>query len=86
MNDGGANEPTPIVHHGTIYLTNTSNTLQALDGGTGELPGATYEEILFEGYGPGGVALLVDVCDAFPLLVQITLVPTLTLRFAGEKA
>ena len=33
-----------------------------------------------------GVALLVDVCDAFPLLVQITLVPTLTLRFAGEKA
>jgi YebC/PmpR family DNA-binding regulatory protein len=29
--------------------------------GTGELPGATYEEIQFEGYGPGGVALLVNV-------------------------
>src|SRR5262249_8493897 len=37
MNDGGANEPTPIVHDGIIYLTNTSNTLQAIDGGTGNL-------------------------------------------------
>jgi alcohol dehydrogenase (cytochrome c) len=37
MNDGGANEPTPIVHDGIVYLTNTSNTLQALDGRTGEL-------------------------------------------------
>jgi alcohol dehydrogenase (cytochrome c) len=37
MNDGGANEPTPIVHDGIIYLTNTSNTLQALNGRTGEL-------------------------------------------------
>ena len=37
MNDGGANEPTPIVHNGIIYLSNTSNTVQALDGATGEL-------------------------------------------------
>ena len=37
MNDGGANEPTPIVHNGIIYLANTSNTVQALDGRTGEL-------------------------------------------------
>jgi PQQ-dependent dehydrogenase (methanol/ethanol family) len=37
MNDGGANEPTPIVHDGIIYLTNTSNTLQALDGRNGDL-------------------------------------------------
>jgi alcohol dehydrogenase (cytochrome c) len=37
MNDGGANEPTPIVHNGTIYLSNPSNTVQALDGRTGEL-------------------------------------------------
>jgi alcohol dehydrogenase (cytochrome c) len=37
MNDGGANEPTPIVHDGIIYLTNTSNTVQALDGRTGDL-------------------------------------------------
>src|SRR5215472_9855724 len=37
------------------------NIKRAIQRGTGELPGATYEEIQFEGYGPGGVALLVDV-------------------------
>lgn len=37
MNDGGASQPTPIVHDGVIYLSNTSNTVQALDGRTGEL-------------------------------------------------
>src|SRR5438046_6203546 len=37
------------------------NIKRALQRGTGELPGATYEEITFEGYGPGGVALLVAV-------------------------
>jgi alcohol dehydrogenase (cytochrome c) len=37
MNDGGANEPTPIVHNGIIYLANTSNTVQALDGRSGDL-------------------------------------------------
>jgi alcohol dehydrogenase (cytochrome c) len=35
--DGGANEPTPLVHNGIIYLPNTDNTVQALDGRTGEL-------------------------------------------------
>lgn len=37
MNDGGANQPTPIVHDGIIYLNNTSHTMQALDGRTGDL-------------------------------------------------
>jgi PQQ-dependent dehydrogenase (methanol/ethanol family) len=37
MNEGGANEPTPIVHNGIVYLANTSNTVQALDARTGEL-------------------------------------------------
>ena len=37
MNDGGASQPTPIVHDGIIYLSNTINTVQALDGRTGEL-------------------------------------------------
>ncbi len=37
MNDGGANQPTPLVHNGIIYLANTSNTVQALDGRTGDL-------------------------------------------------
>ena len=33
----GANEPTPLVHSGIIYLTNVDNILQALDGRTGDL-------------------------------------------------
>ena len=37
MNEGGASEPTPIVHNGIIYLVNTGNIVQALDGRTGEL-------------------------------------------------
>jgi YebC/PmpR family DNA-binding regulatory protein len=37
------------------------NIKRAVQRGTGELPGAIYEEITFEGYGPGGVALIVDV-------------------------
>ena len=38
MNDSmAANEPTPLVHNGVIYLTNTDNILQALDGRTGDL-------------------------------------------------
>ncbi|HZS28066.1 MAG TPA: YebC/PmpR family DNA-binding transcriptional regulator [Candidatus Angelobacter sp.] len=37
------------------------NIKRAIQRGTGELPGATYEEITFEGYGPGGVAILVEV-------------------------
>jgi len=37
MNDGGANEPTPIVHNGIIYLANPSNMVQAIDGRTGEI-------------------------------------------------
>src|SRR5579883_2621261 len=37
------------------------NIKRAIQRGTGELPGATYEEITFEGYGPGGVAILADI-------------------------
>jgi YebC/PmpR family DNA-binding regulatory protein len=37
------------------------NIKRAVQRGTGELPGVTYEEITYEGYGPGGVALLVAV-------------------------
>ncbi len=38
-----------------------SNIERAVKKGTGELPGVTYEEITYEGYGPGGVAMLVEV-------------------------
>src|SRR5689334_9296219 len=37
------------------------NIKRAIQRGTGELEGVSYEEITFEGYGPGGVALLVQV-------------------------
>ncbi len=36
------------------------NIKRAVMRGTGELEGATIEEVRFEGYGPGGAALLVD--------------------------
>ncbi len=36
------------------------NIKRAIQRGTGELPGVLYEEITFEGYGPGGVAVLVE--------------------------
>ena len=37
------------------------NIKRAIQRGTGELPGATYEEFSLEGYGPGGVAILIDI-------------------------
>ena len=37
------------------------NVKRAIQRGTGELPGVMYEERLYEGYGPNGVALLVEV-------------------------
>lgn len=39
----------------------TDNVERAVKKGTGELPGVVFEEILYEGYGPGGVALIVKV-------------------------
>ena len=37
------------------------NIKRAIQRGTGELEGVNYEEITYEGYGPGGVAVIVDV-------------------------
>ncbi|MEA2462303.1 MAG: hypothetical protein QOJ98_50 [Acidobacteriota bacterium] len=36
------------------------NIERAIKRGTGEIEGAQYEEMLYEGYGPGGVAVLVE--------------------------
>jgi YebC/PmpR family DNA-binding regulatory protein len=36
------------------------NINRAIKKGTGELPGVTYEEACYEGYGPGGVAVLIE--------------------------
>src|ERR1700716_137171 len=37
------------------------NIKRATQRGTGELPGVNYEEFTLEGYGPGGVAVLVEI-------------------------
>ncbi len=37
------------------------NIKKAVQKGTGELPGVTYEETSFEGYGPNGVAIFIDI-------------------------
>lgn len=36
-----------------------NNIKKAIQKGTGEIPGVSYEEITYEGYGPGGVALMI---------------------------
>ena len=36
------------------------NIERAIRRGTGEEPGVSYEEIMYEGYGPGGVALMIQ--------------------------
>jgi YebC/PmpR family DNA-binding regulatory protein len=36
------------------------NIQRAIKKGTGELEGATYDEITYEGYGPGGIAIIIE--------------------------
>jgi YebC/PmpR family DNA-binding regulatory protein len=51
----------------TAVLTARSNSMpndnieRAIKKGTGELEGVSYEEVHYEGYGPGGAALMVQV-------------------------
>jgi YebC/PmpR family DNA-binding regulatory protein len=40
-----------------------ANIERAIKNGTGELPGVVYEEGTYEGYGPGGVAVIVEVAS-----------------------
>jgi YebC/PmpR family DNA-binding regulatory protein len=42
------------------------NITRAVKKGTGELPGVVYEEKMYEGYGPGGVAVLVQTLTDNP--------------------
>jgi alcohol dehydrogenase (cytochrome c) len=37
MTEGGANQPMPLVHDGTLYLVNSGNVVQALDAASGDL-------------------------------------------------
>ena len=38
----------------------SENIKRAIQKGTGELPGTSYEEMVYEGYGPGGAAVLIN--------------------------
>ncbi len=39
----------------------SDNIERAIKKGTGELPGVVYEELIYEGYAPGGVGIIIEV-------------------------
>jgi len=39
----------------------TANIERAIKKGTGDLPGVVYEDYIYEGYGPGGTAILMEI-------------------------
>ncbi len=58
--NGNARLRTAIANAKTENMP-AANIDRAIKKGTGELPGVTYEEHFYEGYGPGGAALLIQV-------------------------
>ncbi len=61
---GGDPDANPRLRH-ALSSANSQNlpkdtAQRAVKKGTGDLEGVEYEEILYEGYGPGGVAVLVE--------------------------
>ncbi len=62
---GGDEESNPRLRQAVIAAKGANmpadNIKRAIQKGTGELPGVSYEEALFEGYGLGGVAIMVEV-------------------------
>ena len=62
---GGDPETNPRLRHAIDGAKSVNmpgdNIKKAILRGTGELDGVTYEAITYEGYGPGGVAILVEV-------------------------
>lgn len=62
---GGGNPETNAALRTAISKAKASNMPlnnieNAIKKGTGELPGVVYEEVVFDAYGPGGVALLIE--------------------------
>ncbi len=61
---GGSPETNPrlrkAIEDGREANMPQDNIKKAIQRGTGELPGATIEEVRYEGYGPGGVAIIVE--------------------------
>src|ERR1700693_3228833 len=62
---GGGPHPNPRLRTAILAGKNENmpndNIERAILRGTGQLEGEQYEEVMFEGYGPGGVGLLIQV-------------------------
>ncbi|MFQ6675449.1 MAG: YebC/PmpR family DNA-binding transcriptional regulator [Fidelibacterota bacterium] len=62
---GGDQETNPRLRQAVAQAKEANmpahNIKRAIQRGTGELPGVAYEEAVFEGYGPGGVAIMMEV-------------------------
>src|SRR3989338_11422150 len=63
--DGGGNPDTNARLRAAIDRAKwinmpAANIDNAIKKGTGEIPGVVYENVTFDAYGPGGVALLID--------------------------
>src|SRR6187402_3040813 len=56
--EGNARLRTLVIKARDVNLP-AENVERAIKKGTGELPGVVFEEITYEGYGPGGVAFVV---------------------------
>jgi YebC/PmpR family DNA-binding regulatory protein len=61
---GGDTEANPRLRSAVLEAKSENmpkeNIERAIKKGTGELEGVSYDEIIYEGYGPGGVAMLVE--------------------------
>jgi len=61
---GGAPESNPrlrkAIDDAKAVNMPADNIKRAIQRGTGELPGVNYEEITYEGYGPGGAAIIIE--------------------------
>ena len=63
--DGGGNTETNIrlraaMARAKFYNMPNNNVDNAIKKGTGEIPGIVYENFVFDAYGPGGVAMLIE--------------------------
>ena len=61
---GGVIDSNPRLRSAVLAAKKASmpsdNIEKAIKRGTGELEGVTYEEVTYEGYGPGGAAILIE--------------------------
>ena len=63
--NGGDQESNPRLRRAVLNARSNnmpqSNIIRAIKKGTGELEGVNYEEYIYEGYGPCGIAIIIEV-------------------------